>query len=81
MMSPETFDELVDNADLYQSALRVKTYIDSYINQPRFMEEPHKMEHRMREMITGKVKLPKYAREDIALIQRKLSQKADDERL
>jgi len=46
----------------------VKTYIDSYMREPRFIEDRVKMEHRIRDMITGKVKLPKFARDDIALI-------------
>ena len=72
MMNPETYGELVENSELYQSALRVKTYIDSYRNQPRYIEDKQKMEHRIRDMVTGKIKLPKFARDDIALIQRKL---------
>jgi hypothetical protein len=31
-MNPDTYGELVENAELYQSALRVKTYLDSYRN-------------------------------------------------
>ncbi len=72
IMNPETYGELVENSELYQSALRVKTYIDSYKNQPRYIEDKQKMEHRIRDMVTGKIKLPKFARDDIALIQRKL---------
>ena len=68
MMNPETYGELVENSELYQSALRVKTYIDSYKNQPRYIEDKQKMEHRIRDMVTGKIKLPKFARDDIALI-------------
>jgi hypothetical protein len=68
MMNPETYGELVENSELYQSALRVKTYIDSYRNQPRYIEDKQKMEHRIRDMVTGKIKLPKFARDDIALI-------------
>lgn len=67
-MNPETYGELVENSELYQSALRVKTYIDSYRNQPRYIEDKQKMEHRIRDMVTGKIKLPKFARDDIALI-------------
>jgi hypothetical protein len=68
IMNPETYGELVENSELYQSALRVKTYIDSYRNQPRYIEDKQKMEHRIRDMVTGKIKLPKFARDDIALI-------------
>jgi hypothetical protein len=68
MMNPETYGELVENSELYQSALRVKTYIDSYRNQPRYIEDKQKMEHRIRDLVTGKIKLPKFARDDIALI-------------
>jgi len=32
MMNPSTYSELVGNAELYQSAQRVKSYIDSYAN-------------------------------------------------
>ena len=68
MMNPDTYSELVGNAELYQSAQRVKSYIDSFANQPRYIEDKLKIEHRIRDMITGKVKLPKFARDDIALI-------------
>ena len=68
MMNPGTYSELVGNAELYQSAQRVKSYIDSYANQPRYIEDRLKIEHQIRDMITGKVKLPKFARDDIALI-------------
>jgi len=67
-MNPNTYSELVENAELYQSAIRVKSYIDSYLNQPRYVEDKLKIEHQIRDMITGKVKLPKFARDDIALI-------------
>lgn len=30
MMNPDVYRDLIENADVYQSALRVKTYIDSY---------------------------------------------------
>lgn len=66
MTSPDTYTDLVDNEDLYQSALRVKTFIDSYSHQPRFLEDKTKMEHRVRDIITGKIKLPKFARDEIS---------------
>ncbi len=81
MMNPGIYSELVDNSELYQSAQRVKTYIDSYVNQPRYVEDRFRIEHQIRDMITGKVKLPKFARDDIALIQRKLQQQAEDSHL
>jgi len=79
MVNPETYAELVENEDLYQSALRVKTYIDGFMTQPRYIEDKQKIEHRIRDMITGKIKLPKFARDDIAQIQRKLQQHAEDQ--
>ena len=45
MTIPDTYTELLENEDMYQSAIRVKTYIDSYLNQPRFIEDKAKMEH------------------------------------
>ncbi len=68
MMSPDVYRDLLENADVYQSALRVKTYIDSYKAQPRFLEDGQKLEHKLRDMIAGKIKLPKFARDDIQAI-------------
>ena len=81
MMNPEIYSDLIENADIYQSALRIKTYFDSYANQPRYMEDKQKMEHRIRDMINGKIKLPKSARDDIQLIQKRVQQQADEQHL
>lgn len=45
------------------------------------MEDKQKMEHRIRDMINGKIKLPKSARDDIQLIQKRVQQQADEQHL
>lgn len=61
LVTPEHYQNMIDNADQFSCAERVCAFIDSHKNQPRFNEEAPRIEHRLRDKITASVKLPKKA--------------------
>jgi hypothetical protein len=52
ILSPENYDKMIENSNDLQSAGRVKGFIDSYKNQPRYNEDAMNFEQILRERIT-----------------------------
>jgi len=73
LLNPETHQQLLSPSNASPSAERVKTFIDNYKTEQRFIEEPPSVANEIRDGIVDSVKLPRFAREEILNNQRQIT--------
>lgn len=71
-LDPEAFQQMLETQKFSPSGERVISFLNSYRGQKRVVEEPPNIAHDIRDRKVERVKMPRFAREEISNLQRKI---------